>query len=78
MGACCAPEASDQQTAGSRGAAVALDVFHMGPDAVIVKAGKRLCGTGCVLGNAPLLQNKSIWEITLQAQGASPGSVIDL
>ena len=46
-----------------------LDVFHMGTDAVIVKAGRRLCGTGAAMGNAPLVQNKSYWEVKLQAQG---------
>ena len=50
-------------------AAVVLDVFNMGADAVIVKAGRRLCGTGGAIANAPLAQTKSFWEVKLQAQG---------
>ena len=48
---------------------VALDAFHLGPEAVIVKSGLRLCGSGVALANAPLVQNKSCWEVTVQAQG---------
>ncbi|CAB1347219.1 unnamed protein product [Coregonus sp. 'balchen'] len=37
-------------------------------DVVIVKSGRRICGTGCCLANAPLHQNKSIWGIGVATQ----------
>ncbi|KJE89936.1 hypothetical protein CAOG_01335 [Capsaspora owczarzaki ATCC 30864] len=48
---------------------VLLDSRHMAPDCVIVKAGKRLCGSGAVLATAPLAQDKSYFEVKLQAAG---------
>eukprot|EP00128_Syssomonas_multiformis_P011575 Colp12_sorted_trinity150504_noHs@9670 len=48
---------------------VCLDNTSTGPDVVLVKAGRRLCGTGGVLANAPLVQNKSYFEIKLQSNG---------
>lgn len=35
----------------------------------MVKAGKRLCGTGCCLANAPIVQDKAYFEIKVQAGG---------
>lgn len=46
-----------------------MDPGHIGEQCVIVKAGKRVCGTGGALGNAPLVQSKSYWEVKLQAGG---------
>lgn len=48
---------------------VKLDTLNMGLDAVIVKSGKRLCGTGGVLANAPIVQDKAYFEIKLQSEG---------
>ncbi|XP_072935740.1 SPRY domain-containing protein 7 [Epargyreus clarus] len=48
---------------------VQLDSLHMGHEVVIVKGGQRVCGSGCTLGNAPLVQNKSYFEVKLQQGG---------
>ncbi|KAI1885378.1 hypothetical protein AGOR_G00219520 [Albula goreensis] len=49
--------------------AVQLDTHHMGTDVVIVKSGRRICGTGGCLANAPLHQNKSYFEFKIQSTG---------
>lgn len=36
---------------------------------VIVKSGRRICGTGACLANAPLHQNKSYFEFKVQSTG---------
>lgn len=36
---------------------------------VIVKGGHRVCGAGAVLGNAPLVQSKSYFEVKVQQGG---------
>lgn len=36
---------------------------------VIIKGGQRVCGSGCALGNAPLVQNKAYFEVKLQQGG---------
>ncbi|KAF3843371.1 hypothetical protein F7725_002220 [Dissostichus mawsoni] len=46
---------------------VQLDTHHMGTDVVIVKSGRRICGTGGCLANAPLHQNKSYFEFKIQS-----------
>ncbi|TRY97112.1 hypothetical protein DNTS_027295 [Danionella cerebrum] len=46
---------------------VQLDTHHMGTDVVIVKSGRRICGTGACLANAPLHQNKSYFEFKIQS-----------
>ncbi|XP_059049037.1 SPRY domain-containing protein 7 [Achroia grisella] len=48
---------------------VQLDTLHMGHEVVVVKGGQRVCGSGCALGNAPLVQNKSYFEVKLQQGG---------
>uniref|UniRef100_A0A9J7ZJM4 SPRY domain-containing protein 7 n=1 Tax=Cyprinus carpio carpio TaxID=630221 RepID=A0A9J7ZJM4_CYPCA len=48
---------------------VQLDTHHMGTDVVIVKSGRRICGTGACLANAPLHQNKSYFEFKIQSTG---------
>ena len=45
--------------------------FFSGSDVVIVKNGKRICGTGAAFGNAPIVQNKAYFEIKLQSSGQS-------
>lgn len=40
-----------------------------GTDVVIVKSGRRICGTGGCLANAPLHQNKSYFEFKIQSSG---------
>ena len=42
---------------------------HVGGDCVIVKSGRRICGTGAALANAPLVQDKSFFEIKIQCGG---------
>ena len=49
---------------------VVLDQQHCAEDAIIVKEGSRLCGAGAALGNAPLAQSKSYWEIKVQMTGS--------
>ena len=36
---------------------------------MIVKSGRRVCGTGAVLANAPLVQDKSYFEMKVQCGG---------
>ncbi|KAL8578367.1 hypothetical protein ACOMHN_031741 [Nucella lapillus] len=48
---------------------VRLDTSHVGNDVVIVKNGKRICGTGAALANAPIAQNKAYFEIKIQCTG---------
>jgi hypothetical protein len=36
---------------------------------VIVKNGRRICGTGAALANAPIAQNKAYFEIKIQCTG---------
>ncbi|XP_023667151.1 SPRY domain-containing protein 7-like isoform X3 [Paramormyrops kingsleyae] len=49
--------------------AVQLDTQHMGSDVVVIKSGRRICGTGGCLSNAPLHQNKSYFEIKIHSMG---------
>lgn len=48
-----------------------FDLFSpcAGTDVVIVKSGRRICGTGGCLANAPLHQNKSYFEFKIQSTG---------
>ena len=48
---------------------VCLDVSRAGQDVVIVKNGRRLCGTGGALSNVPIIQNKAYFEVKIQANG---------
>lgn len=48
-----------------------IHVLHVGGDCVIVKSGRRICGTGAALANAPLVQDKSYFEIKIQCGGMS-------
>lgn len=48
---------------------IVLDSKHMGIDVVLVKQGSRLCGSGGVLGSAPLVQSKSYFECKVQSLG---------
>lgn len=43
---------------------VKLDALNMGLDAVIVKNGTRVCGSGAVLASAPIMQDKAYFEGT--------------
>lgn len=49
---------------------VILDTSTMGQEAVVVKNGLRLCGTGSVRGSSPILQDKAYWEVKIQQGGA--------
>jgi len=48
---------------------VRLNQFRTGNNAVIVKNGKRLCGSGCCLATAEIVQDKVYFEAKLQSQG---------
>ncbi|GAB1605547.1 SPRY domain-containing protein 7-like [Argonauta hians] len=50
--------------------AVKLDTAHMGNDVVIVKHGRRICGSGGALANVPIVQNKAYFEIKVQCGGS--------
>lgn len=41
----------------------------LGSEVVIIKGGTRACGSGCVLGTAPLVQSKSYFEVKIQQSG---------
>ncbi|XP_023014091.2 SPRY domain-containing protein 7 [Leptinotarsa decemlineata] len=49
---------------------IQLDTAFMGYEVVIVKGGQRVCGTGAALGNAPLVQSKSYFEVKIQQSGS--------
>ncbi|KAG6453291.1 hypothetical protein O3G_MSEX008073 [Manduca sexta] len=44
-------------------------MYFEGHEMVIIKGGQRVCGSGCALGNTPLLQNKAYFEVKLQQGG---------
>jgi len=48
---------------------VLLDTSCMGQEAVVVKNGSRLCGTGAARASTPILQNKAYWEVKIQQSG---------
>jgi len=49
--------------------AVRLSQHKSGGDAVIVKSGKRLCGTGGCLATSEIVQDKAYFEVKLQSAG---------
>nr|CAI5831824.1 unnamed protein product [Callosobruchus analis] len=57
-------------TSGPRENLIHLDTAFMGYEVVIVKAGLRTCGAGAALGNAPLVQSKSYFEVKVQQGGS--------
>ena len=42
---------------------------YTGVDCVVVKCGRRICGTGGALANAPIVQDKSYFEVKIQCGG---------
>jgi hypothetical protein len=44
-------------------------LLKSGQDVVIVKNGRRLCGTGGAISNVPIIQNKAYFEVKVQAKG---------
>nr|CAG4635103.1 EOG090X0EPP [Alona affinis] len=48
---------------------VTLDSQQIGQEVVLVKNGSRICGTGGALGNTPIMQDKSYFEVRLQQSG---------
>lgn len=48
---------------------VALDTTLMGNECVVVKLGKRICGTGAALANVEIAQDKCYFEIRIQSTG---------
>ncbi|XP_014665938.1 PREDICTED: SPRY domain-containing protein 7-like [Priapulus caudatus] len=49
---------------------VVLDTSYMGSDVVIVKNGRRICGSGAALANVPIVQDKAYFEVKLQQTGS--------
>jgi len=43
--------------------------WSAGYNVVIVKNGRRICGSGAALANAPIAQNKAYFETKLQSSG---------
>lgn len=41
----------------------------LGNEVVIVKSGKRICGSGAALANAAIVQNKCYFEMKIQSGG---------
>ena len=50
---------------------IAILAAFVGSEVVIVKNGRRICGTGAALANAPIVQNKAYFEVKLQCTGRS-------
>jgi len=48
---------------------VILDTSKMGNECVIVKNGKRICGTGSALANVQIVQDKCYFEVKIQSSG---------
>lgn len=48
---------------------ISLDSGHIGQEVVVLKNGKRLCGTGGAILNQALLQSKSYFEVKIQQTG---------
>lgn len=48
---------------------VQLDTSNMGSDVVVVKSGRRICGTGAAFSNAPIVQDKAYFEVKIQSSG---------
>lgn len=48
----------------------------VGNDVVIVKNGRRICGTGAALSNAPIAQDKAYFEVKVQSTGRFLGGSI--
>ena len=46
-----------------------VGVCFVGNEVVIVKSGKRICGSGAALANTAVLQNKCYFEIKIQSGG---------
>ena len=44
-------------------------LFVSGSEVVIVKNGKRICGTGAAFSNAPINQDKAYYEVKVQSSG---------
>ena len=45
--------------------------IHISPgvDCVIVKSGRRICGSGAALASAPIVQDKAYFEMKIQCTG---------
>ena len=46
-----------------------ISAMFSGQDVVLVKSGRRICGSGAGLANAPIAQNKAYFEIKIQSSG---------
>ena len=44
-------------------------IWVSGSEVVIVKNGRRICGTGAAFSNAPINQDKAYFEIKIQSSG---------
>jgi len=48
---------------------VSLDTSLMGNECVVVKQGRRICGTGSALANVEVVQDKCYFEVRIQSSG---------
>nr|CAG4648921.1 EOG090X0EPP [Polyphemus pediculus] len=48
---------------------ILLDSNQTGQEVVLLKNGMRICGTGGVLGNTPIMQDKAYFEVRIQQTG---------
>lgn len=46
-----------------------ISLYIIGHEVVIVKSGRRICGSGAALANAPLVQSKCYFEAKIQSGG---------
>jgi len=46
-----------------------FNLHQLGQEAVVVKGGSRLCGTGAARSSEPIRQNKAYWEVKVQQSG---------
>eukprot|EP00121_Abeoforma_whisleri_P000271 Awhi_evm1s243 len=70
MGCCCSSWENNQVenvSMNNMSKLVVLNTKKTGSDCVVVKNGTRICGTGASLANAPLMQDKSYFELSVQA-----------
>uniref|UniRef100_A0A8C2SA34 SPRY domain-containing protein 7 n=1 Tax=Capra hircus TaxID=9925 RepID=A0A8C2SA34_CAPHI len=63
------PQRHPMKDSAGKYSVVLLTAKLQGTDVVIVKNGRRICGTGGCLASAPLHQNKSYFEFKIQSTG---------
>lgn len=56
-------------TSSSRSRPVQLNTHDMGHEAIVLKEGRRLCGSGGIRATAPIVQDKAYFEVKVQQSG---------